>query len=99
MFTLGMTARDKLTGFEGIIVARAEYLRGCTQYALEAPAGTDDKPGDTKCFNECRLEVILGLSQADYDHVIALERKTYRDRLRPRDHMKARGNPTPELLP
>jgi len=29
MIKLGEKAKDKVTGFEGIVMARAEYLNGC----------------------------------------------------------------------
>ena len=38
---LGQKARDKITGFEGTIIGRAEYLTGCTQFCL-APKTTPD---------------------------------------------------------
>lgn len=31
---LGDEVRDKISGFEGVIVARTEYLWGCVQYAV-----------------------------------------------------------------
>lgn len=36
---LGNEARDKITGFTGIVTSRAEYLTGCTQYGLTPPGG------------------------------------------------------------
>lgn len=53
---LGKKAKDKVTGFEGIIIGRAEYLFGCAQYGIVAPA----KDGVTKgaeWFDEGRIEV------------------------------------------
>lgn len=35
---LGLKAKDKITGFEGIITARCEYLTGCNQYCLTPQA-------------------------------------------------------------
>lgn len=54
---LGKNAKDKVTGFEGIIIGRCEYLFGCTQYGL-APPVRDGKTGDTCWFDEGRIEVI-----------------------------------------
>ena len=34
MIKLGMKAKDIITDREGIITAKAEYLTGCTQYAV-----------------------------------------------------------------
>jgi len=36
MIPLGKKAKDKITGFVGIIIGRAQYLTGCDQYALVA---------------------------------------------------------------
>jgi len=54
---LGKQARDKITGFEGIVVARVQYLTGCDQLGLAPPA----KDGDVKpaqYFDEARVEII-----------------------------------------
>lgn len=32
---LGNVARDKITGFEGIVVAKVDYLTGCSQMCLQ----------------------------------------------------------------
>jgi regulator of extracellular matrix RemA (YlzA/DUF370 family) len=56
MITLGQKAKDKVTGFEGIIVAKVQYLYGCDQYGLTPPA-KDGKVGDTQYFDEGRVEV------------------------------------------
>lgn len=31
---LGIKARDKITGFEGIVTAKVEYINGCVQFCL-----------------------------------------------------------------
>lgn len=57
MIQLGLAGKDKVTGFEGIITARAQYLTGCDQYSLQPPA----KDGDVKAgqwFDEYRIEII-----------------------------------------
>lgn len=56
MITLGQKAKDKVTGFEGIIIGRIEYLFGCTQYGLCPPAN-DGKTNDTQWFDEGRIEI------------------------------------------
>lgn len=56
MILLGQKAKDKVTGFEGIITGRAQYLYGCDQYCLVPPA----KEGEIKraeWFDEGRLEI------------------------------------------
>lgn len=54
---MGKQARDKVTGFEGIITARCEYLTGCAQYGISPPA-KDGKVENTLYFDEGRVEVI-----------------------------------------
>jgi hypothetical protein len=57
MIKLGQKAKDKVTGFEGIIVTRLECLFGCTQYGI-APEAKDGKVGDTNYFDEGRIEIL-----------------------------------------
>ncbi|MFG6376126.1 MAG: hypothetical protein K1W05_09445 [Desulfovibrio sp.] len=54
---LGKKAKDKVTGFEGIITAKVIYLYGCAQYGI-APAAKDGKVGDTCYFDEGRIEIL-----------------------------------------
>ena len=54
---LGKKAIDKITGFEGIIIGKCEYLFGCNQYGITPPA-KDGKCGETQWFDEGRIEVI-----------------------------------------
>lgn len=56
MHNLGKRAKDKITGFEGIIVARLFYIFGCGQYGI-APEAKDGKVNDTAYFDEGRVEV------------------------------------------
>lgn len=57
MSILGKKAKDKVTGFEGIIVGRIEYLFGCNQYGI-APEAKDGKVNETNWFDEGRIEVL-----------------------------------------
>lgn len=52
----GKKAKDKVTGFEGIITAKVLYLFGCSQYGLTPPA-TDGKTNETNYFDEGRIEI------------------------------------------
>jgi len=54
---LGKLARDKVTGFEGIVVVKGIHLFGCTTYAL-APKTKDGKLEDSRSFDEGRIEII-----------------------------------------
>jgi hypothetical protein len=57
MNNLGKQARDKITGFEGIIIGKIHFLFGCDQYGI-APKVTDGKVNDTNWFDEGRVEII-----------------------------------------
>lgn len=55
---LGVKAKDKLTGFQGCVTGRCEYLTGCNQYSLLPPAKDDGTFVEPRWFDEQRLEVI-----------------------------------------
>lgn len=56
---LGVQARDKITGFTGIITGKASYLTGCDQYVLVPKMTEEDKKvRDSVWFDEGRLEVV-----------------------------------------
>lgn len=57
MIELGQKAKDKITGFEGIIIGKCIYLTGCNQYGL-APACKDGEVKATQWFDEGRIEII-----------------------------------------
>lgn len=55
----GVRARDIVSGIEGLVVARHDYLFGCTRYSLQ-PDGLD-KDGKVKeslGVDEAQLEVL-----------------------------------------
>jgi len=56
-FKLGQKARDIVTGIEGIIVGRSEWITGCTTYGI-VPKAEDGKRKDAEWFDEMRLELI-----------------------------------------
>ena len=65
MEMLGKQVKDKITGFEGIVVGKTTYLFGCNVYGI-APPAKDGKVNDTSWFDAGRLEVIgEGVSPAD----------------------------------
>lgn len=57
MLELGKKGRDKITGFEGIITGRCQYLTGCDQYSLVPPV-RDGKIEGAQWFDEGRIEII-----------------------------------------
>jgi hypothetical protein len=58
MIELGKEGRDKITGFKGILVAKVEYLFGCTQWGLSGKIQEDGKVGQTEFFDEGRIEIV-----------------------------------------
>jgi hypothetical protein len=68
MDNLGKLAKDKITGFEGIIVGKIVYLFGCNQYGL-APRNWDKEKGkrpETEYFDAGRVEIVgEGVNPAD----------------------------------
>lgn len=65
MINLGLKAKDKITGFEGILTGRAQYLYGCDQYCIVPPA-RDGKVGEVQWFDEGRIEITgKGISPKD----------------------------------
>jgi len=56
--TLGTRAVDKITGFEGILTARCEFLTGCNRYCIQPTELKDGKPIESIYFDEAQIEVI-----------------------------------------
>jgi len=52
----GKEAKDKVTGFAGIITSKVSFLTGCDQYGITPPA-KDGKTNDTAYFDVKRVEV------------------------------------------
>jgi hypothetical protein len=68
MFTheLGQIAKDKITGFKGILTARCEFLTGCNRYCIQPQELKDGKPIDSIYFDEAQIEIISeGISEKD----------------------------------
>lgn len=57
MFDLGEIVKDKITGFEGVVMGRTQYFTDCNHYGLLSPKLSSDlKPTDWQWFDERRLE-------------------------------------------
>ena len=52
---LGDVVRDSVSGFEGLAVARTEWLYGCVRYGVEARALREGKLIEAQWFDEARL--------------------------------------------
>jgi hypothetical protein len=58
MIKLGDKVKDKLTGFNGVAVARAEYLYGCIWVCVIPCKLQEGKPVEDIWFDEERLKII-----------------------------------------
>ena len=58
MLEMGQEAKDKITGFKGILTARHQYITGCDQYAITPDLDENGKLGDIFQFDEGRIEII-----------------------------------------
>lgn len=55
---LGDKVRDKITGLQGVAIARHDYLHGCTRWSLQPVELKDGKPVDCSTFDDPQLEVV-----------------------------------------
>lgn len=58
MKNFGKKAKDKVTGFKGIITARIDYMYGCAQYCLTPEIDKEGKKKEGEWFDEGRIEII-----------------------------------------
>ena len=56
--TLGNKVKDIVTGFEGIAIAKIEYLNGCKQFCVQPPVDKDGKRPDGVYLDHQQLEVV-----------------------------------------
>lgn len=58
-YPLGATLRDTITGFQGVVTGRGEYLNGCVRYSLQPPAlDNEGQPAKEGWFDEEQLELV-----------------------------------------
>lgn len=55
---MGTKVRCKISGYEGIITGRTEWLYGCLRYTVQSPGLKDGKPIDAIGSDEDALEVV-----------------------------------------
>jgi len=51
-------AKDKITGFTGVITRVVEYISGCNQALLTPPISTDGKLQDARWFDLQRIKLL-----------------------------------------
>lgn len=55
---LGLTAKDKITGFTGILVAKCEFLHGVTKWCIQPKELVNGSPVKPIYYDEVQIEVI-----------------------------------------
>lgn len=57
IYDLGVKAKDKLTGFEGILIGRADHITGCNTYGLKPKTDKDGKVQEAEWFDEGMITI------------------------------------------
>jgi hypothetical protein len=55
---LGKRAKDKITGFEGVLTSRCEFLTGCNRYCIQPTELKDGRPIESMYFDEEQIEIL-----------------------------------------
>ena len=58
MINLGDKVRDRVSGLEGIVVARTNWLNGCIRFTIQPQELKDGKPVDTSWFDIEDMELV-----------------------------------------
>ena len=58
-FDLGAEARDRVTGYRGVITARCQHLTGCNTYGVMRKADDKGEIADPHWFDEQRIALVL----------------------------------------
>lgn len=58
MIELGDKVKDIITGFEGIVVAKTEWLNGCVRCNIQPQKLKDGKMLDTETIDEQQLRIV-----------------------------------------
>ena len=57
-FELGSTVKDTITGFEGVVIRRTEWLNNCATYGVQPRKLVDGKIQEQGNFDEPQLELV-----------------------------------------
>ena len=55
---LGQRVRDKITGFEGTVVCRSEWINGCIQFSVQPRVDKDGKLPEMQWIDEQQCEAL-----------------------------------------
>ena len=64
-FDLGDLVKDKVSGYEGIVIVRSEWLNACRRYSIQAQALKDGKPIEAIGLDEDNMELVQAKKVAD----------------------------------
>lgn len=64
-YDLGQTVADKVTGYEGVVICRSQWLTGCNTYGVKSRELKDGTPMDSVYFDELQLKLVLEKEQVD----------------------------------
>jgi hypothetical protein len=67
---LGDKVRDTITGMEGIVVARTDWLFGCKRICIQPITLHEDKPIDALTFDERQLTVLEAGAILGYEPIL-----------------------------
>jgi len=56
--TLGCKAKDKITGFTGIVIAMTSWLNGCQRVTIQPQELKDGKPIEAHTFDVQQIELL-----------------------------------------
>jgi hypothetical protein len=62
--SLGCVAKDKISGFTGVVVAITEWLNGCQRATIQPKELKDGKPIDAHTFDAEQVEVVEPISNS-----------------------------------
>lgn len=57
---LGDIARDKVSGFEGVVIGITQWLHGCERLIIQPQKLHDGKPIDALSFDLPQVELVAG---------------------------------------
>ncbi|HAS53047.1 MAG TPA: hypothetical protein DCS42_02420 [Nitrospiraceae bacterium] len=58
-FELGATVRDTITGFEGVLTRRTQWLNNCNTYGVQPRKLLEGKIQEPGNFDEPQLELVV----------------------------------------
>lgn len=55
---LDMVVRDRVTGFQGLTIAKTEWLNGCVRFLVQPQELKDGRPIEADWIDEQQIEII-----------------------------------------